>query len=127
MKLKRTFICLLFIATGSLAQAASFDCTKTSTSIENLICSDNQISDLDSQLTQSYKKSLTTSANTDSLKSEQRAWLSTVRNKCQDASCLKQAYADRIEALNGNTNASTPKDIALPMPQTAIIEKNIPV
>jgi uncharacterized protein len=98
-KLKRTLIYLSLILAGPIAHAASFDCAKAVTSIEKTICSSSRISDLDTQLTQSYKKSLSVSADVEFLKSEQRAWLTNVRNKCQDAACLTQAYTDRIAKL----------------------------
>lgn len=52
---------------------------------------------------QSYKTSLANSTNSDSLKSEQRAWLTNIRNKCQDSACLKQVYSERISTLDGTT------------------------
>jgi uncharacterized protein len=98
--LKNTIFCLLLLAAGSVAHAASFDCSKAATSIEKMICSDENISDLDSQLMQSYKNMLSTAANAEALKLEQRAWLANVRNKCKDAACLKVAYAVRIAQLD---------------------------
>lgn len=107
---------MLFFTAGTAAHAASFDCAKAATSIEKTICSDDRISDLDSQLMQSYKKSMSTADNADALKLEQRAWLANVRNKCQDAACLKLAYADRIAQLDG---AATPAP--------ALTTQNVPV
>lgn len=95
---------MLLIIAGT-AGAASFDCTKAASAVEKAICSDDKISELDSQLMLSYKKSMSTAVNADALKLQQRAWLANVRNKCQDAACLKLAYADRIAQLD---SASTP-------------------
>jgi uncharacterized protein len=90
-----------------VAHAASFDCAKATTSIEKTICADGNISDLDSQLMQSYKKSMSTAVNAEALKLEQRAWLTNVRNKCQDAACLKLAYADRIAQLDAGSKPAS--------------------
>lgn len=84
------------------AQAASFDCAKAYTPIEKTICADGQLSELDSQLMQVYKKSLTESASADVIKAEQRLWLKEVRNSCQDVTCLKSAYSNRISALTAS-------------------------
>jgi uncharacterized protein len=95
---------ILFILVAALfadTSAASFDCAKASTQIEKSICADPEISEFDSQLMQVYKASLANSLEHGPIKLEQRAWLSTVRNRCQDAMCLKQAYIDRIAALDG--------------------------
>ncbi|WP_229223896.1 lysozyme inhibitor LprI family protein [Duganella sp. sic0402] len=84
------------------AQAASFDCAKAYTPIEKTICADGRLSELDSQLMQVYKKSLTESASADAIKAEQRLWLKEVRNSCQDVACLKSAYSNRISALTAS-------------------------
>lgn len=107
-KLKRSLICISFFVVGSLANAASFDCAKGATSIEKTICSDSQLSELDSQLLQSYKKAISTSPDADGLKFEQKEWLKNIRNKCTDAGCMKQAYTERISTLTGMSNPSLP-------------------
>jgi hypothetical protein len=84
--------------------------------MEKTICSDSRLSDLDSQLNQSYKNLLSTSTNPDYLKSEQRSWLAAVRNKCKDVACLRQAYVDRIARLDGISVLAT-----TPLSQAAVI------
>jgi uncharacterized protein len=46
---------LVFLTT---AQAASFDCGKASTKIEQMICNNQELSDLDSKMAKSYKDAL---------------------------------------------------------------------
>jgi uncharacterized protein len=104
--LKRILICMSFAAVSSFANAAGFDCTKATTAIEKTICADGELSALDGKLMQAYKTSLSNSAKVDTLKVEQRTWISTVRNKCSDATCLKQAYAERIAQLDGSSPAA---------------------
>jgi uncharacterized protein len=70
------------------------------------ICSDNNLSELDDLLIQAYRNALSTSTHPDDLKREQRSWLSTVRNKCKDITCLKQVYGNWISELNSVTSSS---------------------
>jgi uncharacterized protein YecT (DUF1311 family) len=91
-----------FYLLSSNANAASFDCAKASTLIEKTICSDAKLSEFDSQLMQSYKKALASSPNASGLKTEQKAWLTGIRNKCTDTSCLTRVYSERISALTSD-------------------------
>ena len=124
---------MLLLAANSVAYAASFDCAKATTTIEKQICADDQLSALDSQLAQLYMESRSNSANADLLKSEQRAWLTTVRNKCDDPECLRQAYTARIASLGGTVrNPPVPPDaIAATTDQTdrnaTNAEKPVPI
>lgn len=104
---------MLLLAAGSVGHAASFDCAKATTTIEKQICADDQLSALDSRLAQSYMEAKSNSSSADLFKSEQRAWLATVRNKCADAECLKQAYTARIANLGGTVRNP-------PVPSTTI-------
>ena len=74
--------------------------------MEKVICSENQLSDLDDQLSQSYKNAMANTMDQSSLKAEQRAWLTNVRNKCQDSLCIRRVYKERIAALNNSPAAS---------------------
>ena len=76
--------------------AASFDCKKATSSVEQLICANTDISELDTTLGKLYS----------SLKKErpdlivsQKKWLQDARNVCSTAECLKTVYIDRINAL----------------------------
>lgn len=80
-----------------LAQAASFDCAKASSPVENLICSDQELSALDTKLGVLYRDLTRSKAYLD-LKETQRAWLKE-RNKCDDLICMKERYRERIAAL----------------------------
>lgn len=78
---------------------ASFDCTKASTRVEKMICSDDKAADLDGRLARAYRAALASAENAASLKAEQRGWLTTQRNKCADVTCLRQSYEKRLAAL----------------------------
>src|SRR5262245_41071051 len=81
------------------ARGASFDCAKASTRIEKLSCSDGEASDLDGQLARVYRATLAGAGDADSLKAEQRAWLTGQRNKCADVACVRDEYKKRLAAL----------------------------
>lgn len=98
--LMRGILIVLFLASFSDSQAASFDCAKARTGAEKLICSDSLVSALDNALDEEYELVSTTNSDEEniSLKTQQKAWLAT-RNKCPDASCLQRAYETRIKQL----------------------------
>jgi len=87
------------------ARAAGFDCAKASTAVEKLICSDAQLSDLDGQLARAYKRVLESPGDPRRVRSEQKAWLTTERNKCADVPCLVGAYQRRLARLTATTAA----------------------
>ena len=66
-------------------QAASFDCAKAGSAIEKLICADNTLSKLDSDLGKAYKQATSQGADKQQLINSQRQWLRDVRNVCQDS------------------------------------------
>lgn len=98
----RIAVAVATMALASNAWAAGFDCKKASSPVEKLICSDSQLSAMDEELSQAYKRMLATAADAVSIKNDQKVWLAS-RNRCQDAACIKQAYADRLTALNGTS------------------------
>ncbi|MCY0910315.1 lysozyme inhibitor LprI family protein [Massilia antarctica] len=134
--MKRSIVLMLFASACSFSSAASFDCALAATTVEKTICADDQLSLLDSQLAQSYMEAKSSSSSADLLKSEQRAWLATVRNKCADAECLRQAYTVRIAHFGGTSasvrNSSVPLDASMtPVDQAnqsaTIAEKSDPL
>ena len=93
------FVCLLC---GPL-NAASFDCKKATTQTEKAICSDRELSALDTRLGKVYKYAREVSKNSTSeglkIKNDQMEWL-LYRNSCElDVSCLADAYWLRINEL----------------------------
>jgi uncharacterized protein len=85
---------LWLAAWPALSNAASFDCTKSRSFVENTICADKELSELDSQLADVYRPAADTR-----LKSDQRNWLQYVRNTCQTAACIKSVYKHRLKQL----------------------------
>jgi len=108
MKYLLTFLTLVPL----LAWSASFDCQKARSTTEKMICADAQLSQLDTQLAQTYHAALKTLTKRvkdvndflapeviPALIQEQKNWITYVRNICQDAACLREAYQARIELL----------------------------
>jgi uncharacterized protein len=89
-------LCLLPFAS---ARAASFDCAKATTTVENLLCKNAALSDLDDDLAATYRQAASFSSPGDAEpKQSQRAWLKR-RNACNDADCVAAAYQARIAEL----------------------------
>jgi uncharacterized protein len=57
---------------------------------------------MDDELGRLYKGALASIPNNETLKSDQKAWLS-LRDQCQASDCITKAYADRISALKGSS------------------------
>jgi uncharacterized protein YecT (DUF1311 family) len=79
-------------------QAASFDCTRSTTQVERTICTTPDLSGMDETLAEVYEPTVAREDANGSLKASQRAWLAQ-RNKCSDAACLRQLYEKRIGEL----------------------------
>ncbi len=82
-------------------EAASFDCAKASTKIENAICASPRLSLLDEDLGKLYQEALKRSPESQQaqIRDEQRRWLRETRNACQDEKCMRRVYAERLEAF----------------------------
>ena len=96
------------------AQGASFDCAKAGTKVEKMICASAQASQLDGEMALTYRYTLQTLADPDTVKKEQRQWLKG-RNKCQDESCLIEKYRQRIGVMDMATSGYAtiyPEDIS---------------
>lgn len=90
---------LAFASPGLLA--AGFDCAKASSPVEKRICSEDNLSELDSKLSQLYHDTLSAVSDRDGekVRAGQKAWLRQ-RNACTSSDCLTNSYTKRIEALN---------------------------
>lgn len=96
------------LAVSLSANATSFDCAKASTLVENAICGSARLSSLDDELMASYRTALSNSGDPETLKAAQRRWLTKVRDRCTNESCLASAYARRngeLAALSNGTKS----------------------
>ena len=89
-------------------QAASFDCVKSATKVEKLICNHPDLSKLDDELDDVYHQLSAKYADKNQLEASQRHWLKTVRNPCESEQCIASAYQERIHVLKQRlANASS--------------------
>ncbi|MGN7100311.1 lysozyme inhibitor LprI family protein [Ralstonia holmesii] len=100
MKSKYTILfgTALLMLGGAAFAAPSFDCSKASSKVEKLICSDKNLSDTDAMLAEDYKALLATTDDK-GVRQRQLTWLKTVRNACNDVACLQKAYDARGDEL----------------------------
>ncbi len=83
----------------------SFDCATISGAVEKLICSDPGLSTMDRQLASVYASAEKKGGATESLKTEQEAWVAR-RNGCKGSNlraCVERAYNNRIAELQAKS------------------------
>lgn len=103
------FVPGLFL-TSNTALAAGFDCKFAKSSVEKLICADTGLSKLDDQTKVLFDKIEGETAGHDGetgelidpAGKEQTHWRKTVRDKCGDVACLKDAYTTRLANMRKN-------------------------
>lgn len=83
------------------ALATGMDCTKAANAVENTICANKGLYELDTQMGSVYRTLMNAASPAQvELKRSQRQWLK-VRNECvEDVSCLDQHYRERLQALH---------------------------
>lgn len=109
----RQIVCVLLgYLILTTTHAASFDCGRSVSSLETLICSDSLLSKQDELLSLSYKKAMAVSTERGVLIESQRAWIKVIRSKCVDIECLSRAYEDRIRELQGIVVLATSDPLA---------------
>ncbi len=99
----------LSCAYTSMVIAAGFDCRKSSTATEKLVCENAQLSEFDSWLNRAFRMSIW-HANKQAIskaKEEQRNWLITVRERCTDEMCLSRAYISRLRKVSSVTTPTS--------------------
>ncbi|WP_248744560.1 MULTISPECIES: lysozyme inhibitor LprI family protein [unclassified Pseudomonas] len=82
------------------AMATGMDCTKAVNTVENTICADKGLYELDAQMGVVYRGLMKNPTDKlPDLKRTQRLWLKA-RNECaEDISCLGQSYRERLQLL----------------------------
>ena len=83
----------------------SFDCATISGAVEKLICGDPGLSTMDRQLASVYTAAEKKGGATESLKTEQDAWIAR-RNGCKGSNlrgCVERAYNNRIAELQAKS------------------------
>ncbi len=90
---------LMVLLLPAAAFGASFDCKQAKTTVEQLICRNDDLSALDDTLAESFQQEVAAAASPNTLRAAQKAWLAT-RNRCTDTLCLQPQYEQRIAALS---------------------------
>lgn len=88
--------------TDGVPFSPSFDCNKASNGAERLICSDRDLTRLDIELSNAYRKVRDVNLNqqqANELKDQQLQWIKHDRNKCLDKQCMENTYKKRISQL----------------------------
>ena len=104
----------------SQTSAPSFDCSKASTRVENLVCDNARLAELDSEMASAYKTALRDSSWASAnkrIRRQQKEWL-TQRNRCESKRCLRPLYRDRISALRAEVSGSGPEKDSANRPDT---------
>ena len=93
---------LILAIAPQISVAASFDCQKTSSEVEKLICDEDQsnLSQIDEEMAQAYRAALQQAGDKEkeAIKSEQRRWLAEM-SRCKTTKCLEIVYLPRITQL----------------------------
>ncbi len=108
------FIIGFFLLMSVDVSAASFNCTQELNSVEKIICSNQDASNLDQELSFFYELKIRHSSDEGKLviKDDQLDWLRNVRNKCLSIDCIKNSYMIRIYHLNNYKSDSVSHKIS---------------
>jgi uncharacterized protein len=106
MGVVRPLLVVIIIVAPKIASGASLNCSKAGTSVEKTICASETLSRLDEQLAKAYESLLLLSDHPDGVKNHQKKWLRNIRDTCQDETCLKSAYEDRLAQLDATEQAA---------------------
>ena len=106
------------------AEAQTFDCRRASQPHQRAVCSDPGLRATDRLLSDVFGEALTTANDPDALRYEQQEWSQTLRS-CGDAVCLRDAYSDRIAALQPIDQPEPPQRHAARV--EPVVEKPAPV
>lgn len=107
---------------------ASFDCARATTAIEKLVCSSDELANLDRSLAAYYAVARSTfEEGRECVRADQMRWLRDVRNRCTDVKCLERAYLERLaqlHAIQPGATAITYRQLPTPPPLIAVIPPN---
>lgn len=89
----------------TIVYGASFDCTKATTNVEKIICENEELSQLDIELSEVFKAFY---FSKNEIKNAQKAWIKD-RDKCQDKECTESMYQNKIQELKETNITDYPK------------------
>jgi uncharacterized protein YecT (DUF1311 family) len=85
---------LWLLFTPAPAKAQSFYCEDARERVETLICADESLGELDTEMSEAYLAVIDVAADPARLVRSQRAWIRR-RNACRDRACVAAAYDQR--------------------------------
>jgi uncharacterized protein len=105
MAVKRTIPLLSLVSlllACATASPASFECDRARTRVEKLICRNESLSALDSRLGHAYSLVIHDALpyQKTAVVVDQKGWLESVRDHCDDVACLAAAYQARLSVLS---------------------------
>ncbi|CAD6107553.1 lysozyme inhibitor LprI family protein [Escherichia coli] len=111
MKLN-TIISTLLLTISCAGSAASFDCHRATGTDEKAICTDQRLSEQDTEMAIKYHwlKGLAGMGVAGEMEDTQRTWLKKRQTCGSDSACLRTLYRQRIQALD-KIYDSVPKPI----------------
>ncbi len=115
--LRAAIATFVLLAAPHLASAQSFDCKKAQTAVEKSICASPELATLDEHLGRYYPaaRAAMEGGAAACLQADQAQWLKAARNACQDDTCLKRAYLNRLAELDAlQPGATAIRNIDLP-------------
>lgn len=77
----------------------SFDCGKASNNVEQTICSNRELAELDGEMKQAYDWLAGSTSDKQSLQKKQSEWRKTQRDVCSTTDCIAEAYRSRTREL----------------------------
>ena len=126
MKIILTLVLSIFLINVNLVNAAGFDCSKASTNVEKIICSNEELSKLDDQNTLLFKQYKSVSNDLYLTVQDQRDWLKHKRSNCLDAPCLEDIYHKRNAYLKSSIESNQITNMADSMSDIEVV-KNEPL
>lgn len=82
--------------------SASIDCYKASIPIERIICSDQQVADLDTELRRIYNERMHAAEDKEKIKADQINWINSIAKPCAEKGCVISAIEQRINELRSD-------------------------
>ena len=80
---------------------AVIDCSRATSNADRLVCSNDRLASVEEEMARAYRNALRRGVDGEKLRATQRDWKAAVRDPCNDAACLQQAYGARILELDG--------------------------
>lgn len=96
--LKYGFV-VMFLGLSFSVHSASFDCSKATQKVEKMICSDIQLSTLDSDLYDAYSSAKMATGNSKAFKENGRMAINWRNQNCATPKCIKEWYQTREDEL----------------------------